>query len=148
MNNSLNFLINQSLISIFSLLFSVIADIGYFNITINNNIGTLVASGVNISVRKNNWRNKGWGLNSWNVRYACKDVKIIITPTNGAVTEGSWECKVRMSNDDHYYLDRWNKAHIYEKYGYLVHEILLSSCSTYSTYSPSSIGCRKTTGKF
>ena len=129
----------------------MIADIGYFNITIKNeNIEILDATGVNIKELKNNSWNIGWGLNVWNGIYACRDNKkprLIIKPANGTVTEGSWECKVLYRDGCH--LDRWTKAHIYEKDGYLMHETVLRNSGCYHCDSfPLSIGCRKTTGKF
>jgi hypothetical protein len=132
----------------------VIADIGYFNITIKDNIGTLVATGVNIEELDRNRWNKRWELNSWNVRYTCDNLKliIIIKPTNGAVTDGTWECEVSQPYYDNCRLDGKNKikAHIYEENGYLMHEILFNKNSNWRDcdYEDScSIGCRKTYGK-
>jgi hypothetical protein len=133
----------------------VIADIGYFNITINKgNIEKLDATGVNIKELKNNAWNIGWGPNFWNVRYACRDnekPKLIIKASNGTVTEGTWECKARelccsVSSDCHH--DEWNKAHIYEKRGYLMHKIVLTKTVGRRCSFSCSIGCRKTTSKF
>ncbi|CAB4018601.1 Hypothetical predicted protein, partial [Paramuricea clavata] len=105
-------------------------DIRYFNITISNYIVKLVATGGNIEEPGGNIWNKGWGLNSWNARYTCSNSKLNITikPTNGAVTEGSWECEVSQPYYDNCRLDGKNKtkAHIYEENGYLMHEILFN----------------------
>ena len=117
----------------------------------------LDATGVNIEepAGGNIW-DKRWELNSWNVRYTCgiSKLNIIIKPTNGAVTKGSWECEVSQSCSDHCFLDGKNKAkaHIYEENGYLMHEILFNKkwpswfcwCIRDKTCS---IGCKKTYGK-
>ena len=136
----------------------MIADIGYFNITINNNFGTLVASGVNyIEEQDGNTWHKRWELNSWNVIYTCKPSQLIITikPTNGAVTEGTWECEVSQPYYDNCHLDGKNKikAHIYEENGYWMHEVLFNNTNSnwrdcdYDDDDTCSIGCRKTYGK-
>ena len=103
----------------------------------------MVASGATIISKRENYRwNMRWGLNSyWSVSLTDEYNKPTITfkPSNGAATEGTWECKYGMDQSR-----RWKKAHIYEnENGYLIHEIFLEV-----NWETSNIECKKTNGKF
>ena len=141
-----------------------------FNITVQCNTGELVTATWNYSKDHDNsnmWKIEHIDLPSnssivtlsmqtddyantnWHVKY---DITISTMHSNGAATEGSWECSYSMQSCDLLYETvsdhGWTKAYNYEKYGYLISEILLEGkwirLDSYETYN---ISCRKTNGK-
>ena len=71
----------------------------------------------------------------------CKFVNIRFSPTNGSVNTGSWEC--RQGNK------KWQKAHSYEKNGYLNFEVqFLPYLRAANHTSTCDVSCRKTYGKY
>ena len=147
-----------------------------FNITIECNTGELVTATWNYSQDHDNsnmWKIEHIDLpsNSWIVTlsmqtddndddammmtdddYVKYDITISTMHSNGAATEGSWGCSYSMqscnlrseTDSDH----EWTKVYNYEKYGYLISEMLLKGkwiwLDSYQTYN---ISCRKTNGK-
>ena len=79
------------------------------------------------------------GRSTWRVKLTNKR-KIIIRPSNGSVTKGTWECRNKTSSNG-----EWKHAHIFENgNGYLTHQIYLAeSCKQIANVN---IECRKTNG--
>jgi hypothetical protein len=105
-----------------------------------------------VTLTRNEIRSKDRGI-----KY---NITISTVPSNAA-TEGSWECsysvqscKQRLHDCLHslrsggLIMPKWKKAHNYEKYGYLLSEILLERKGVWA-YSKQTcnISCRKTNGK-